>query len=184
MLHPDMAEDEDFVSIPFDPAEGIHFKYGTSYADPAVEQATFEAHYGIRLPRDFVKMIGDWCEGGFDGWYRVIEGKFGRVVWHHLLLMKLASKEERADRMLAPRNIDHVLKKHAQLFRTPAGERIHFPFGEALVIESSREIEGYLAFDLRDSMAIVFLLSDGGEPRPIADTFGAMMSGATFEHFG
>jgi hypothetical protein len=90
----DTAMDQDYELIPFDPSQGIAFKYGTNFSNAAQEIAAFEKHHGIKLPADFVRMIGSWCEGGFDGSYRVATGDFGRVVWWSMLLMKLPDESE------------------------------------------------------------------------------------------
>jgi hypothetical protein len=179
--------DDDYDLIPFDPSQGIAFKYGMIFSDPAQEIATFEKHHGVKLPPDFIRMIGEWCEGGFDGSYRVAAGDFGRIVWWSMLLMKLpdsAARKSLADSGAGPAIIDDLLAKHSANFRDESGRLIRFPFGRAYCGTDESEAAGHLAFDLRDSMAIIFVPLDGSPPHRIAATFERMMFSAALEFYG
>lgn len=179
--------DSDCDLIPFDPAQGIAFKYGMTYRDQKSEIATFENHHGIKLPADFLRMIGEWCEGGFHGSYRVATGDFGRVVWWSMLLMKLpdaAARETQAESEAGPMIIDDLIAKHRANFMNESGTLIRFPFGRASCGTDETEVAGHLAFDLFDSMVIVFVPLGDGPSRRIADTFEQMMHRAALEFYG
>ena len=179
--------DQDHELIPFDPSQGIAFKYGTNYSNPAQEIAAFEKHHGITLPADFVRMIGNWCEGGFDGSYRVATGDFGRVVWWSMLLMKLPdeiARETQAESEAGPMIIEDLIAKHRANFTDESGKLILFPFGRAYCGTDESEVAGHLAFDLQDSMAILFIPLNGGPTRRIAATFEQMMHRAALEFHG
>jgi hypothetical protein len=181
------AMDQDHELIPFDPSQGIAFKYGTNYSNAAQEIAAFEKHHGITLPADFVRMIGNWCEGGFDGSYRVATGDFGRVVWWSMLLMKLPdeiARETQAESEAGPMIIEDLIAKHRANFTDESGKLILFPFGRAYCGTDESEVAGHLAFDLQDSMAILFIPLNGGPTRRIAATFEQMMHRAALEFHG
>ena len=183
----DAAMDQDYELIPFDPSQGIAFKYGAKYSNAAQEIAAFEKHHGIKLPADFVRMIGIWCEGGFDGSYRVATGDYGRVVWSSMLLIKLpdeAARETQAESEAGPMIIEDLFAKHRTNFTDKSGRLIRIPFGRAYCGTDESEVAGHLAFDLQDAMAILFIPLDGGPPRRIAATFEQMMHGAALEFYG
>jgi hypothetical protein len=130
-------------------------------------------------------MIGDSCEGGFHGSYRVATGDFGRITWWSMLLMKLpdaAARQLQAESEAGPMIIDDLLKEQGANFTEESGTIIRFPFGRAYCGTDEFHIAGHLAFDLRDSMAIVFVPIDGSPPHRIAAEFGQMMETASLEH--
>jgi hypothetical protein len=179
--------EQDCELVPFDPSQGIAFKYGTNYSNAAQEIAAFEQHHGIKLPADFVRMIGEWCEGGFDGSYRVASGDFGRISWWSMLLMRLPDAVDRktqAGSEAGPMISDDLLAKHPANFRDKSGKLIRFPFGRAYCGADEGEAAGHLAFDLLDSMAIIFITLDGSPPRRIAATFEQMMLNSALEFYG
>jgi hypothetical protein len=179
--------EQDCELIPFDSSQGIAFKYGTNYSNAAQEIAAFEQHHGIKLPADFVRMIGERCEGGFDGSYRVASGDFGRISWWTMLLMRLpdaVDRQTQAGSEAGPMIIDDLLAKHPANFRDESGRLIRFPFGRACSGTEEGEVTGHLAFDLRDSMAVIFVPLDGRPPHRIAATFERMMFSAALEFYG
>lgn len=179
--------EQDCDLIPFDPSQGIAFKYGTTFSNAAREIAAFEQHHGIKLPADFVRMIGEQCEGGFDGSYRVASGDVGRISWWSMLLMRLpdaVDRQTQAGSEAAPMIIGDLLAKHPPNFSDESGKLIRLPFGRAHCGTDEGEAAGHLAFDLLDSMAIIFVPLDGSPPRSIATTFERMMFNAALEFYG
>lgn len=174
---------------PFDAEQGIWFKYGRTYLDRKRQLKEFENKIGFKLPKDFLGLIGEYCEGGFDGWYRVKKGPFGRIVWSHLLLMKspdLVDQQMDSD----PGKHGHtyitasLLKNEATTFYDGANLR-YFPFGAASCFQSIDScIEGHLAFDVKNERRVVFIAKEDPKLVPIADTFSEMMKEAVFEGFG
>jgi hypothetical protein len=58
------------------------------------------------------------------------------------------------------------------------------PFGRAYCGKDESDAAGDLAFDLLDSMAIIFIPLDGSPPRRIAATFEQMMLNSALEFYG
>jgi hypothetical protein len=79
---------------------------------------------------------------------------------------------------------DDLLAKHPANFRDKSGKLIRFPFGRAYCGADEGEAAGHLAFDLLDSMAIIFITLDGSPPRRIAATFEQMMLNSALEFYG
>jgi hypothetical protein len=196
--------DEDFAITPFDPKAGIWFKHGRVYSDRDSQIAEFEDAIGFKLPNDFLEMIGEYCEGGFDGHYRVYFRNGVEVQWHHLLLIKLADEvdveqQEMLAKLLAAKpelaafanhyaTVGHdslkLIRAKPELFGTPGGIR-RFPFGEAYETDSSKEMtKGYLAFDAKRDNMVVFMPETGGEEKEIARSFREMMLGSSFVFYG
>lgn len=174
---------------PFDPNTGIWFKYGRNFLDREKQIHDFEACVGVKLPDDFLAFIGEKCEGGFDGWYQVRKDESGRLVWTHLLLMKLPdSVDEETDREASPEGRTHITTRliAAERCLFYRGERLHYlPFGTAnLFQQDCSGTEGYLAFDTIHQMRVVFLHENESTPSLVADSFTAMMSNAVFQFLG
>ena len=151
--------DEDFTVTPYDPARGLLFKHGRLYADRNKQVAAFERVTGYKLPRDFLEMIGEYCEGGFDGYYRVYFKNGVEIQWHHLLLMKLAdaideSHQDAMAKLIAARPelaeladrfqaVGHdglkLIRAKPALFGKPGGIRL-FPFGDACELRSADDM--------------------------------------------
>jgi hypothetical protein len=196
--------DEDFTITPFDPKGGIWFKHGRIYSDRDAQIAEFEDAIGLKLPHDFLEIIGEYCEGGFDGHYRVYFKGGVEIQWHHLLLIKLADEVDvDQQEMLANlfgakpelaafanqfatvgRNSLKLIRAKPKLFGKPGGLR-RFPFGEAYESRSPDEMtKGYLAFDATRDNLVVFVPEAGGEEREIARSFREMMLGSSFVFYG
>jgi hypothetical protein len=63
----DVDYGEDVSITPFDATAGIAFKHGRLYSDRARQVSEFEKTTGFEIPQDFLEMLGEYCEGGFDG---------------------------------------------------------------------------------------------------------------------
>lgn len=169
------------------PEPTVAFGYGRRYGDRARELGEFERHCGVRLPPDFVRSVGETCEGGFDGWYRVKTGAFGTIVWKHLLLMKLPDAGDREiESIVGQKEGTHItadlLDTRRSLFRSTDGTLRFLPFGAASCLRpEGRADEGFLAFDYANGGAVVFLREGVFEVIPIAETFTRMMAGAVLE---
>lgn len=195
--------DEDFTITPFDPTAGIWFKHGRLYTERDAQIAAFEKATGFKLPLDFLEMIGEYCEGGFDGHYRVYFKDNVEIQWHHLLLMKLADEcdvsmqDELAKLMGAKPELAELagrfqtvgydslklISAKPQLFGKP-GNMSLFPFGEASEFHPPDDTtQGYLAFDVGHDNSIVFVAKDG-KRREIAGSFREMMLGSSFVFYG
>ncbi|HEY7117438.1 MAG TPA: hypothetical protein VH475_12695 [Tepidisphaeraceae bacterium] len=171
--------DEDFTITPFDPGAGIKFKYGRIYTDRDRQITEFQNATGYLLPSDFLEMIGEWCEGGFDGHYRVYFKDGVEVQWHHLLLMKLADEHD-----MAGHDALKLIRAQPKLFGHPPDLRL-FPFGEACEFRSPVEMtKGYLAFNASQGNGVVFVAEGSGRQRDIADSFRAMLLGSDFVFYG
>ena len=194
--HDMSSEDDTPYESPFDPEQGIWFKYGRLYADRALQLEIFEAHCGFKLPEDFLGLIQGWCEGGFEGWWRVKQGEFGRILWSHLLLMKLPDDVDREAEQRHLQNllqmnfpgkhetkiVTDLLEARRRVFFGADGRLRYFPFGEALCLRSDDNGEtGYLAFDVRNHNQVVFITGKAEDFTVIARSFSAMMLGAVFE---
>lgn len=196
--------DEDFTITPFDPAAGIWFKYGRVYLERDSQIAAFEDAIGFNLPSDFLEMIGEYCEGGFDGHYRVYFKDGVEIQWHHLLLIKLADEvdvgqQEMLAKMFGAKpelaafanqfaTVGHdslkLIRAKPKLFGKP-GDIRRFPFGEAHEFRSPEEMSrGYLAFDPSHNNTVVFVPEVGGKEREIAGSFREMMLGSSFAFYG
>ena len=179
------AEDSDleYTETPFDPERGIWFKYGSVFADKEREIAEFEEKLGLSLPRDFVELIGEYCEGGFDGWYRVARGGYGTVVWQHLLLMRVSK----------PTDVEYLSKKNVAAWTIYEYRHLfaegpllrYFPFGEAACFrDDGSGDKGFLVFDRRDNDAVKYVSQAGPKVVPLARTFTEMMHNSFFQFFG
>ena len=190
-------EDESTYGSLFDPERKIIIKSGRLYADCAQQVEMFESHCGFKLPEDFLGLIQPWCEGGFGGaWYRVKQGEFGRIVWTHLLLMKLPDETDREMEREHKENflranlpivfvtkiVTDLLETKRRIFFGADGRLRYFPFGEAFCLTpDERGDNGYLAFDVRNQNQVVFVTGKAEDFTVIAKSFSAMMSGAVFE---
>ncbi|MBK8479219.1 MAG: hypothetical protein IPL39_23945 [Opitutaceae bacterium] len=135
-------------------------------------------------------LIGEYCQGGFDGWYEVRKGPFGSMVWNHLLLMKLPDSvdEEKEDApymrgktFIATR----LLERKKGLFYSDAGALRYFPFGTAICFQSrDSATEGYLAFDFENRGQVVFICEDRSEAIDVAPSFSEMMRNSVFQFYG
>ena len=167
---------------PFDPDLGLAFKVGRSFGldNKDSEIKNFEKNFGIILPADFVSLIGDWCEGGFDGFYRVAKERNFHIVWSHLLQMKLS------DHPIDPSHHPNLsLKRYPTTFFSN-NKLVYFPFGEACYwSDNSNEdhSEGFLAFDLLNQNKIRYLDTQNRNIL-IADSFSAMVMQSTLLQFG
>lgn len=187
-------DDEVPTETPFDPKQGIWFKTGRLFMGRESQLKSFDAHCAFSLPEDFLALIGDYAEGGFDGWYEVKKGEFGSIVWNHLLLMRLPTPidfeiEEMLSKM--PQLRDHtsmavkILERNRSLFYTSAGVLAYFPFGTACCFKSDRtDAEGFLVFDVRDSNCVRFISEKDPKSEFIARSFSEMMNGAVFQFYG
>jgi hypothetical protein len=170
--------DEHVTVTPFDPAGGIHLKYGRIYTSRDQQLAAFERLTGFTLPPDFLEMIGEYCEGGFDGHYRVYFKDGVEVQWHHLLLMKEADESDTHGHDTVA-----LLRTTPKLFNDAAGLAL-FPFVEGYVARGSTMDKGYLAFDIRRQCAIAFVSQSGSAPIYIAESFREMMLASCFVFYG
>jgi len=171
--------DEEPGGTPFDPSRGILFKYGRSWRNRAADIAAVERATSFKLPLDFLDLIGRWCEGGFDGHYRVYSKGRLEVWWTHLLQIKITDD-------IDERHLHAIELLHAKsaLF-SDAGGLVCFPFGEACALTwPNRMTKGYLAFDVRKRRRVVFIAEVGGPPIRIAATFRDMMLKSHFVFYG
>ena len=193
MEHPeeDEFDFDDFIAseTPFDPKEGIWFRYGRIFLDAPRQIADFESFLGVKLPGDFLGLIGENCIGGFDGWYQVLKDDSGSLVWMHLLLMKLPdSVDLESDEALGQEGASYITTKildsRRELFFEDK-QLAYLPFGAASRMQSDGSgIEGYLAFDINKQYRVVFIHDEKIEPTPVANSFSNMMAGAVFQFFG
>lgn len=169
---------EDFTLTPFDPARGILFKYGRMFRDRDRQVEEFERAIGAELPADFLELIGEYCEGGFDGFYRVYFQDGVEVGWTHLLLMKHPDEHD-------SRKHDtlQLLRVKAKVFFDEQGLAF-LPFGEACIPSDVTRNEGYLAFDVRNAGAVVYVPESGGPRIVVATSFREMMVRSQFVFFG
>ena len=145
-------------------------------------------------------MIGEWCEGGFDGHYLAYQRAEIEVQWDHLLLMRQATQHDAVDEVALERiraqsqlfaNLpvpDHdtlrLIRDKPHLFGT-LGKLKLLPFGEASLQRSPRDLKrGYLAFDPSMQYEVVFIADAGDKPIRVADSFRQMMLGARFVFYG
>lgn len=171
--------DEDFTITPFDPTTGIWFKCGRVYMDRDRQIAEFEEATGYALPSDFAEMIREYCEGGFDGHYRVYLKDGLEIQWHHLLLMKLADEHDMYDH-----DTLHLIREKPEVFGKPGAVRM-FPFGEAYEFRSPDDMtKGYLAFDASRDNAVVFVPEGDGKQTALAGSFREMMVDSSFVFYG
>jgi hypothetical protein len=171
--------DEEFTITPFDPNAGICFKYGRVYTDRNRQIADFEKATGYRLPSDFLEMVREYCEGGFDGYYRVYFQNGVEIQWHHLLLMKLAD-----DHDTFGHDALKLIRARPELFGKP-GEIRMFPFGEACKLQSPNHLtKGHMAFDASHDNRVMFVPESGGKGTGIAGSFREMMLGSSFVFYG
>ena len=157
----------------------VWFKYGRLYADRARQVEALERVVGFRMPANFLELLGNFCEGGFDGYYRVYRDEREDVIWRHLLVMKVA------DEVDGPQfDTIRLLRERVDLFGEMGGLRL-FPFGRASVWRSNQDgEEGYLAFDVERGNEVVFVTEDGKKRIKIAGNFAEMVKKAYFVHEG
>jgi hypothetical protein len=176
-----MEDDDHFTESPFDTERGIAFKYGRSYMDSKQTKVRdFEKQFKITLPTDFLDLIDDWCEGGFDGFYRVLNDAGMEVVWTHLMLMKVRDEHDH------PEHDPQVAldRYRSTFFRNNVMK--FFPFGEAFFTRKGDEPargDGFLVFDLENAYAVRFAGINSFNVA-VAPTFSRMMKESTFLVFG
>lgn len=194
--HDSWGDEEGFWETPFNLEDGIRFKFGMSFINREAEIAKFEEHLGFALPADFLNMIDDWCEGGFDGWYKVKKVEFGTINWDHLLLMRLPIavdyewdedlKALPGMKGFATHITTRLLEQNPSLFYTTLELISYFPFGTAICYKPADKTgtSGYLVFDRENENKVRYVSNE--EPRylEIADTFSEMMANSVFESFG
>jgi hypothetical protein len=189
------------AATPFDPEEGVYFKYGRIYLKPEEQIAEFEAYFGIKLPDDFLELTGGWCEGGFDGNYKVAEDGFGVVKWNHLLLMKMPDSVDLESDEIFRKAYESVnyqdppYKSMLVVEIVPANRSLfysedrlkYFPFGAAIYYSPDSFIDidyGFLVFDLSDNYAIRYCSKAEPAGFKIADSFSEMMHQSFFMFYG
>lgn len=177
------------TETPFDPKQGIWFKYGRLYQDAKTQIADFEGHLDVKLPEDFLGLIGENCEGGFDGWYQVMKDDAGSLIWTHLLLMKLPDLvDEKRDGISGQEECSHIttriLDSKRELFFKK--DRLALmPFGTASRIHpEGTGTDGFLAFDINNGSRIVFVHRADIDPVFVSESFSTMMTASVFQFFG
>jgi len=170
---------DDFTITPFDPDSGIWFKYGRVYQDRDNQIAEFERETKFKLPPDFLNLIGEYCEGGFDGWYRGHFKDNVEVLWRHLLLMKhpddVDPEEHDTIRLLCEKPMLFYCNEILSLF----------PFGEAYAhFTRDQSSDGYLAFDVSRANAVVYVSEEHDQKIDIAKSFRDMMLDSQFVFYG
>lgn len=173
----------DCTVTPFDAKSGIWFKYGRHYTPRKAQlRELYKRFSPLKLPRDFRKLVGDYCEGGFDGFYRVYNDANTFVCWTHLMLMKLPDEWDDPDH-----DPGTIIEQHPSLFKDNSGHLRLFPFGEAQLgfkKDDRFSSDGFLAFDLDEKYCIRFLAVDTKHTLWIAKSFGDMMLRSEFLFFG
>ncbi len=183
-------EDDSPTETPFDPQQGIWFKYGRIYLDRANQIEQFETHCGYSLPKDFLELIGEYCSGGFDGWYQIKTGSYGSIVWARLLLMKMPDD---VDRDMHKRSSNkernyittELLHTKRSIFYSKDGQLERFPFGTAYCFKTDNTgSDGYLVFDLRDANRVKFVSDQEPKEVLISATFTEMTLKSVFQFYG
>lgn len=187
--------DEDVpTETPFNLEQGIWFKYGRLYTDREGQIRSFQNKCGFVLPADFLSLIGDYAEGGFDGWYQVKKNQLGSIVWKHLLLMRLPIRvdleyEEMYAKLPGREGSTSIvlklLEQKRSLFYSSNGELAFFPFGRATIFRpDDTGADGFLVFDLKSENSVRYISEEDPKNVPIARSFSEMMAGSVFQFFG
>lgn len=175
----------EFEESPFNRSKGIYFKYGTWWSGKEREVERFNAHWGVVIPQDFLELIGEYCEAGFDGLYKVKKHKKAFIFWSHLLLMKVKGRGDEPGYDIA-----RIAKEHSFLL---SGKKLKYlPFGEAFIgsildhfTKQASDIDsGFLVFDPANGYEVRFLGKSGKQDLWVASTFSKMMAGASYVSWG
>ncbi len=167
--------------IPFDPEEGLLFRIGRIFGDRIHQINAFKEAVDYQLPTNFLEMLGEYCEGGFDGYYSVHYENDVEVMLVHLLLIKLADEHDRPEH-----DVIRLIHEKPNLFGTIGSLKL-FPFGEAWIVDRATDYDdarvGYLTFDVEQDNAVVCLSESGDIRINIATSFRQMMLDSKFVFF-
>lgn len=168
--------------IPFNPEEGVLFRFGRIFLERIHQINAFQEAINYQLPKDFLEMVREYCEGGFDGYYSVHFENELEVMWVHLLLIKLADEHDGFEH-----DALRLIHEKPNLFGNIGSLKL-FPFGEVWIVDRSTTYDdagsGYLAFDLEQSDAVVCLSETGDIRIDIATSFRQMMLNSNFVFMG
>ncbi|MCU0794617.1 MAG: hypothetical protein MUF31_01640 [Akkermansiaceae bacterium] len=181
-------ENEDVQAwIPYEEGDGIRFKYSSLYRTHGEKVRTFGSfsmRYEFPVPPDFIELVDDHVEGGFDGAYRVAMDGGNRIAWWKFFFADLTVvSDEMLEAIGRESYVDHVIAEHRSLFVSPEGTMRFVPFGKADRFGPSDEgSPGFLAFDRAGR--VFFLAPNRDAPLQIAESFREMLIYAIFMHYG